>query len=152
MSNLVLERIAEQEKQNARPKIIPQPQVFQENKPIPAAELKSELENSIKEVSEPKVESEEISFSSLFSFVAWYKKHQNEFNDGQKRPLNTLLEASDSINRICSCKREKATEQANLYFNEFWNRNKVTDLPDTILKISGAKILKIGPLIHVKKS
>jgi hypothetical protein len=151
MSYLVLNRINAQllaskrveerkEKiQEVKQEEITKPQVT----PIRPEELKEILMEELKPEESPEKTEQGINEDKIFSgvedFVDWLIPIKHKFSKNQLIPLTTLIQVKEAINVGCGCRRKNRIEQANQYFQTFWEKNKNTDLPATVLAIGNFK-------------
>jgi hypothetical protein len=154
MSTITLDRIKSQIENNRIPtNLINIPKIEQILSPLLSAEKLSEfLKGVITKISKEKVIEvpkvvEHLKFDNLLDFVDWYEKVKDKFPEKQQVALNTLLEARNNIVPGCNCKRQQRQNAAFQYFRIFWDNNKLTDIPKSILEISGAKSLNIGNIV-----
>ena len=156
MSSITLDRIKSQIQNNKiENKVINIPKIEQVLSPLLSAEKLNEFLKGV--VSKIKKETiiaapvviDHLKFDNLLDFVDWYEKVKDKFPEKQQTALNTLLEARNNILVGCNCKRQQRQNAAFQYFRIFWDNNKKTDIPDSVLKISGAKSLNIANIVTI---
>lgn len=102
----------------------------------------------IMEQNENKTEVAELfHFVSIDEFVFWYEKNKNSFSENQQKPLNTLVDSRNMTLGGCNCNRQHRRNMANAYFNDFWLKNKDTDLLPTLQKILNTKKIIFGDFL-----
>ena len=156
MSTIALDRIKSQIQNNKiENKVINIPKLEQFLSPLLSTEKLTEFLkqtvskiNSSKIIELPKI-IEHLKFENILDFVEWYEKVKDKFPEKQQTALNTLLEARNNILVGCNCKRQQRQNSAFQYFRIFWDNNKKTDIPQSILTISGAKSLNIANIVTI---
>ena len=88
-----------------------------------------------------------VHFANLFEFVHWYENNSTAFDERQRTPLNTLIEARNITLGGCNCDTEKRKFIAEDYFKKFWTQNKSTDLLPTLQKTLQTKKVLFGDFL-----
>lgn len=146
--SIVLDRIRQQQNQNSVRKDIVFTKYIQPS--ISIDELQKELEKLFN-IPEPIVTTQPKTlqdFPDLFHFIEWYLGKENLFTERQNNALKTLIEARDTINIGCACKRRERLNSAINYFKIFWTNNIKTDLISTVLKICQTERVKFGDFLQ----
>ena len=156
MSTIALDRIKSQIQNNKiENKVINIPKLEQFLSPLLSTEKLTEfLKGIVAKITKEKIIQvpmviDHLKFDNLLDFVDWYEKVKDKFPEKQQVALNTLVEARNNIVPGCNCKRQQRQNAAFQYFRIFWDNNKKTDIPDSVLKISGAKSLNIANIVTI---
>lgn len=114
--------------------------------PIGLIELKKLLEDNLLGVSFKKTleEVRELIINNIYDFSIWYDSNKNIFSDAQKFALDTLMVFREQIDQGCTCKRNSRETRAHQYFEEFWTRNKDSDILPTIANSLNLNIVTVG--------
>jgi hypothetical protein len=145
MHNFLLERLKKQMEKAKVKAIQPVIEIVTISPPVSLILLRQLLNEAIKEelIVKPTIP-QELSFANVFEFVEWYEKNQENFSPEQRVALNTLVQTRDMIGVGCNCRRPQREQAAWEYFKIFWENNIKTDIIPTIMKISGASVVKFG--------
>ena len=151
--NIVLDRIQQQQRninfQSQVENFAQEVQTAQKVEPISPEELQTTLANLFQV--EPEIKPVEVvetlNFPDLFHWVEFYLKNENSFNDKQKQPLSTLVQARDLINVGCACRRTQRLNAANDYFRTFWVNNSKNDLITTVLNAAKVQSVSFGDFL-----
>lgn len=117
------------------------------SKPVQTSLTPIELKKILMEELAPVVNSDvkednkdiHMAFGGIIEFVDWLTPNLDKFNDNQKIPLSTLIQVRQSVEIGCGCRRKGRLENAENYFKIFWEKNALTDLPESVLRIGGFK-------------
>ena len=106
----------------------------------------SEIGDLLESLDGTKTSTSTIEFDGIYTFVAWYEKNRQYFNERQKIAFETLATARMQINLGCSCRKDARQRMANDYYKFFFESNKLTDLIPAVKAAAKVEtiILKLG--------
>lgn len=111
--------------------------IISSDEPISPSELKIYLEKMENEKAKNlEIVPNSITFDSINSFCDWYEPKKDAFLEKQRPAFDSLVQTKGMINMGCSCKIHVRQKMANDYYQNFFTKNKQTDLIPKIKEVA----------------